>query len=114
MTGGDAIRGTRVGSGPVVGEAERGESAPCKRIDYWCTNGHRVRPSFAADAEVPAEWECPRCGLPAGQDPDDPPAARRNEPFKSHLAYVQERRSEADSTAILDEALGRLRERRGR
>lgn len=113
MTGDNVIRGTRVGSGPVVDEADRGRSAPRKRIDYWCANGHHVRPSFAADAEAPGEWECPHCGLPAGQDQDDPPAARRHAPFKSHLAYVQERRSEAEGTAILDEALGKLRERRG-
>ena len=114
MTGGNAIRGTRVGSGPAVGEAERGESAPRKRVDYWCSNGHHSTPSFALDAEVPEEWDCPRCGLPAGQDQDNPPAARRNEPFKSHLAYVKERRSDEDGMAILDEALAKLRERKGR
>jgi hypothetical protein len=28
------------------------------------------------------------------------------EPYKTHLAYVKERRSDADGEAILDEALG--------
>ncbi|MDT7561603.1 MAG: hypothetical protein QOG76_227, partial [Pseudonocardiales bacterium] len=36
----------------------------------------------------------------------------RNEPYKTHLAYVKERRSDADGAAILDEALGRLRKHR--
>ena len=113
MTGGNAIRGTRVGAGPM-GETERGESAPRRRVDYWCANGHHTRPFFSMDAEVPDEWDGPRCGLPAGQDEENPPEARRNEPYKSHLAYVKERRSDSDGMAILDEALSRLQERRGR
>lgn len=32
------------------------------------------------------------------------------EPYKTHLAYVKERRSDADGTAILDEALEALRQ----
>ncbi|WP_019810582.1 RNA polymerase-binding protein RbpA [Saccharomonospora halophila] len=111
MVGGHAIRGTRIGAGPS-GEAERGEAAPRRRISYWCANGHESRPSFAVDAETPGEWECPRCGLPAGQDEQNPPAAPRVEPYKSHLAYVRERRSDADGEAILAEALDRIRRRR--
>lgn len=65
------------------------------------------------DAEIPQEWDCPRCGLPAGLDKENPPAAPRTEPYKSHLAYVKERRSDADGEAILAEALERLRRRRG-
>jgi hypothetical protein len=65
------------------------------------------------DVVPPAQWECPRCGLPAGQDQHNPPAAPRAEPYKTHLAYVKERRSEEDGAAILAEALERLRQRRG-
>lgn len=64
------------------------------------------------DAEIPEEWDCPRCGLPAGRDEQNPPAAPRTEPYKTHLAYVKERRSDADGEAILAEALERLRQRR--
>ncbi|MDR7303357.1 RNA polymerase-binding protein RbpA [Haloactinomyces albus] len=113
MTGGSTIRGTRIGGGSM-GEIERGESAPRQQVDYWCDNGHHVRPSFALDAQVPDVWDCPRCGLPAGRDADNPPEPRRHEPYKSHLAYVQERRSDSDGMAILDEALTKLKERRGR
>jgi hypothetical protein len=112
MTG-NAIRGTRIGAGPL-GESERGDHAPRKTIDYWCVNGHHTRPSFAANADIPEQWDCPRCGMPAGQDRDKPPEARRNEPYKSHLAYVKERRSDEDGMAILEEALTRLKERQGR
>ncbi|MBA8823574.1 hypothetical protein FHX42_000903 [Saccharopolyspora lacisalsi] len=113
MTGGNAIRGKRIGAGPT-GEGERGHSAPRKQVDYWCGNGHHVRPSFAHDAEVPQQWSCPRCGLPAGQDAEHPPEPRRTEPHKTHLEYVKERRSDSDGVALLDEALTRLRGNRGR
>lgn len=108
MAGGSAIRGSRVGAGPM-GEAERGEPAPRRRISYWCANAHESRPSFADDAEIPDTWDCPRCGLPAGQDRETPPSAPKNEPYKTHLAYVKERRSDADGEAILAEALAKLR-----
>jgi hypothetical protein len=92
-----------------MGEAERGEPAPRRRISYWCANAHESRPSFADDADIPDTWDCPRCGLPAGQDRETPPSAPKNEPYKTHLAYVKERRSDADGEAILAEALAKLR-----
>lgn len=108
MAGGSAIRGSRVGAGPM-GEAERGEAAPRIRVSFWCANAHETRPSFAEEAQIPETWDCPRCGLPAGKDKDAPPAPPKTEPYKTHLAYVRERRNEADGEAILQEALQRLR-----
>lgn len=112
MAGGNAIRGSRVGAGPM-GEAERGESAPRVHVSYWCSNGHETTPSFALEEGmvVPDLWDCPRCGLPAGQDQSQPPTPPKVEPYKTHLAYVKERRSDADGRQILDEALGALRDR---
>jgi hypothetical protein len=112
VASGNAIRGTRVGSAPPRWD-ERAEQAARRRVTYWCADGHECSPFFAADAVPPQTWECPRCGSPAGTDRDNPPPRARNEPFKTHLAYVKERRSDADGAAILAEALARLRERRG-
>lgn len=108
MAGGNAIRGSRVGAGPM-GEAERGEAAPRRRIPFWCANGHESRPAFADEAAIPDTWDCPRCGFPAGQDRNNPPAPTKVEPYKTHLAYVRERRNDADGEAILAEALAKLR-----
>ena len=72
-----------------MGEAERGEAAPRVRVSFWCSAGHETVPSFASDAVVPDLWDCPRCGLPAGQDEANPPAAPHTEPYKTHLAYVK-------------------------
>ncbi len=97
-----------------MGESERGESAPRNRISYWCANQHESTVSFAMDADIPEVWDCPRCGSPAGQNEQQPPAVQRNEPYKTHLAYVKERRSDADGEALLAEALARLKTQRGR
>ena len=86
---------------------------PGSSQSYWCANGHETRPSFADEQGVaaPETWDCPRCGFPAGQDQANPPAPPKVEPYKTHLAYVKERRSDADGEAILDEALQQLRDR---
>jgi RNA polymerase-binding protein len=108
MASGNAIRGSRVGAGPM-GEAERGEAAPRHRVAFWCGNGHETRPSFAAEAAIPDVWDCPKCGFPASRDREHPPAPPKNEPYKTHLAYVRERRTDRDGASILDEALSKLR-----
>jgi hypothetical protein len=112
MAAGNAIRGSRVGAGPM-GERERGESAPRRRVSFYCANGHESRPSFATDAQVPELWDCRRCGCPAGRDREHPPAAPKAEPYKTHLAYVRERRNDTDGEAILNEALEALRNKSG-
>jgi len=108
VAGGQAIRGSRVGAGPM-GEAERGESAPRAIISFWCANGHESTASFLQGATIPEFWDCPRCGNPGGRDQENPPAPPKNEPYKTHLAYVKERRSDKDASAILNEALEELR-----
>jgi hypothetical protein len=108
VSSGSAIRGSRVGAGPM-GEAERGDTAPRVRVAFFCANQHETVPSFASEAQVPEEWDCPRCGFPAGKDRHNPPAPPRTEPYKTHLAYVKERRSDEEGEAILQEALEKLR-----
>jgi len=111
--GGSAIRGSRVGAGPM-GEAERGDTAPRRRVVYFCAHRHESVLTFSVDAQVPDSWDCPRCGLPASLDSDNPPPPPKIEPYKTHLAYVKERRSDKEAAAILDEAIATLRERRKR
>ena len=56
--GGNAIRGSRVGAGPM-GEAERGDAAPRQNITYFCSHEHRTLIAFAVEAVVPETWDCP-------------------------------------------------------
>ena len=97
-----------------MGEAERGESAARQGVTYFCSHGHQAVITFAAEAQVPESWDCPRCGLPASLDSANPPPAPKIEPYKTHLAYVKERRSHQEAQDILDEALQALRDKRKR
>lgn len=108
---GGAVRGMRIGSGPM-GEAERGEAAPRQTVTYFCAHDHRSVITFAIEAQAPDSWDCPKCGLPASLDSDNRPPAPKNEPYKTHLAYVKERRSDEEGQVILDEAVKLLRTRR--
>jgi hypothetical protein len=45
-------------------------------------------------------------------DSDNPPPPKKVEPYKTHLAYVKERRSDAEAKDILEEALTTLRTKR--
>lgn len=112
MSSGSAIRGSRVGSSPMRPD-ERSEPAPRREVTYFCAAGHASQVRFAAEVSAPETWDCPRCGQPAGLDHQNPPGRMRAEPYKSHLAYVKERRSEEDGAKILAEALAKVRQRRG-
>ena len=97
-----------------MGEAERGEAAPRQHVTYFCAHRHQSDITFAVDAVIPETWDCPRCGLPASLDSENPPPPPKIEPYKTHLAYVKERRSDQEAAEILDDALRTLRDRRRR
>jgi hypothetical protein len=112
--GGSAIRGSRVGAGPM-GEQYRGFKSERVQRSYYCINGHVQEPMFAAHidpSEIPDMIDCPNCGMPAGQDKKNPPETAKHEPYKTHLAYVKERRTADEAKSLLDEALTSIRERR--
>lgn len=114
-SGGSAIRGSRVGSGPM-GEQDRGYHADRISISYWDAEGNETVRHFAAnlpEEEIPDIIDSPQTGLPAGRDKENPPQLAKTEPYKTHLAYVKERRTDAEAAQLLDEALDQLRARRG-
>jgi len=113
-TGGSAIRGSRVGAGPM-GEEDRGFKAERIEKTYYCVMGHQQTPAFAASVlpeEIPQEIDCPNCGLPAGLDSKNPPQTAKHEPYKTHLAYVKERRTDAEAKQLLEEAVATVKEKR--
>ena len=114
-SGGSAIRGSRVGAGPM-GEQDRGFHADRIQVSYWDEMGNETVRNFAAnlpEEEIPLIIDSPSTGLPAGRDKDNPPSVAKLEPYKTHLAYVKERRSEEEAATLLEEALVQLRARRG-
>ncbi len=106
------MRGSRIGAGPM-GESERGVVAPRTPVTFWCYNLHETQLSFADDPSVivPTIIDCRRCGMPAGTDMDHPPAVPVTAPFKTHMAYVRERRTQTEGDALVDQALKALRGR---
>ena len=99
-----------------MGEQDRGFHADRIAVSYWDEAGNETVRNFAAnlpEEEIPDIIDSPSTGLPAGRDKDNPPQVAKLEPYKTHLAYVKERRSETEAAALLDEALQQLRERRG-
>ena len=114
-TGGNAIRGTRGGSGPM-GEQDHGYHADRIAVSYWDGLGNETVRYFAAglpEEEIPDTIDHPHTGLPAGRDKQNPPELAKAEPYKTHLAYVKERRTDEEAEQLLEDALTQLRERRG-
>jgi hypothetical protein len=98
-----------------MGEQDRGFKAERITVSYFCSAGHEYSPQYAANvetAEIPELIDCPSCGLPAGQDKANPPIVTKHEPYKTHLAYVKERRTATEAKELLDEAVAAVRERR--
>lgn len=98
-----------------MGEQDRGYHAERVAISYWDALGNETVRNFAAtlpEAEIPETIDSPQSGLPAGRDKNNPPTLTKLEPYKTHLAYVKERRTEEEAATLLDEALLALRARR--
>jgi RNA polymerase-binding protein len=99
-----------------MGEQDRGYHAERIQVSYWDELGNETVRHFAAnlpEEEIPVTIDSPSTGLPAGRDKENPPSVAKLEPYKTHLAYVKERRTEEEAATLLDEALTQLRARRG-
>ncbi len=102
------LRGSRLGA--VSYEDERGVVlAERQTVSYDCPNGHDISVVFATEAEIPALWECPKCGAESllidGQQPDRKPV----KPARTHWDMLLERRSVEELEDLLSERLTMLR-----
>lgn len=99
-----------------MGEKDHGVRAERITVSYWDALGNETVRYFAADVaaeDIPEQIDSPHSGLPAGRDRANPPGLLKNEPYKTHLAYVKERRTPEEAEELLDQALQKLRLRRG-
>ena len=107
-SGGSAIRGSRVGAGPM-GEQDRGFHA--ERVAVSLLGCPRQRDCAVLRGQPPRRGDPGHHRLP--QLGTARRAATRTtrrqlaklEPYKTHLAYVKERRTEEEAATLLDEAL---------
>ena len=99
-----ALRG--MGLGAKSFEDEEGiEFAPRQALGFDCPQGHHFELTFSVEAELPTEWDCPRCGQTAlrsdGVRADD----RDGKPARTHWDMLRERRSIPELEDLLKERL---------
>lgn len=95
-----------------MGEQDHGNHAERTAVSYWDCEGNETVRYYAADVpadQIPEIIDSPTTGLPAGRDKNNPPQIAKAEPYKTHLAYVKERRTEEEAVEILADAIERLR-----
>jgi len=102
------LRGARLGGQSF--EDERGiELAARQQIEYACQQGHHFEVTMSVEAEVPALWECPRCGAEALATSGIKPEEKAEKPVRTHWDMLLERRSISELEDILTERLELLR-----
>ena len=102
------LRGARLGGQSF--EDERGiEFAARQQVGYQCPNGHAFEITMSVEAEVPATWECPRCGAEALSIDGIEPEQKVEKPARTHWDMLLERRSISALEDILTERLELLR-----
>ena len=102
------LRGARLGGQSF--EDERGiEFAARQQVGYACDLGHTFEVTMAVEADIPAKWECPRCGAAALNVAGILPEEKAEKPARTHWDMLLERRSVAELEDILTERLELLR-----
>ncbi|MEZ3160172.1 RNA polymerase-binding protein RbpA [Microbacterium sp. BWT-B31] len=112
-----SLRGIRIGAQSLQSEEgvvfhERAQHT------YTCTScGRDTTLTFAADAEVPAGWECRTCGAEALRRIGDGETATvdhsEDKIPRTHWDMLLERRSLSELEELLEERLAYVRARRG-
>ena len=101
------LRGSRLGA--VSYENDRNtDLAPRQSASYDCPKGHHFAVPFAAEAEVPATWECSFCGKTAQLVGAAAPEPKKTKPTRTHMDMLRERRTTADLEEVLKEQLAAL------
>ena len=103
------LRGARLGGQSF--EDERGiEFAARQQVGYKCPQGHEFEITMSVEADIPANWECPRCGEVSLSVDGIVPEEKPEKPARTHWDMLLERRSVEELEVILTERLELLRE----
>lgn len=102
------LRGARLGGQSF--EDERGiEFAARQQVGYACPRGHEFEITMSTEAEVPAVWECSKCGAEALNTSGVRRELKAEKPVRTHWDMLLERRSVTELEDILQERLELLR-----
>jgi thioesterase domain-containing protein len=103
-----ALRGFGLGAKSFA-EPATVELAPRQEIGFDCVRGHHFEVVFAEEAELPTEWECPRCGAAARRSDGAEPEVKETKPARTHWDMLRERRSIEELEDLLAERLDEIR-----
>ncbi|EPH02810.1 hypothetical protein HMPREF1531_02122 [Propionibacterium sp. oral taxon 192 str. F0372] len=106
-----ALRG--VGLGAKSFEDEEGiEFAARQTLGFDCEKGHHFDMTFSVEADLPAEWECPKCGSLSKRSDGTQPEEKDVKPPRTHWDMLLERRSVDELEVLLAERLEEVRTER--
>ena len=98
------LRGSRLGS--VSYESDTATEFAARHLStYDCPNGHQFTMPFAAEADIPAIWECRVCGGSALLVDGQLPEPKKMKPARTHWDMLMERRSTDELEELLQERL---------
>ncbi len=103
-----SLRGTGLGAKSFEDEAGV-EFAARQEVGYDCPREHHFSLVFAAEADIPSVWECPRCGAESLRSDGERPELKEEKPARTHWDMLRERRSIAELEDLLAERLSLLR-----
>jgi hypothetical protein len=99
-----------MGLGAKSFEDEEGiEFAARVTLGFDCPENHHFEVSFAVEAELPTEWECPHCGKMALRSDGTRSGERDPKPPRTHWDMLRERRSLEELDELLQERLEAIR-----
>ncbi|MDR0435617.1 MAG: RNA polymerase-binding protein RbpA [Propionibacteriaceae bacterium] len=102
-----ALRG--MGLGAKSFEDEEGiEFAARVALGFDCAESHHFEITFAIEADMPTEWECPRCGKMALRTDGTRSDERDSKPPRTHWDMLRERRTIDELEDLLRERLEAL------
>jgi len=111
-----SLRGMRLGTQSLQSEVGV-EFSPRKKSVYRTAGGETFEVMFAADAEIPVNWESTKSGQEGVLlDDDGVPVVQEEIETKiprSHWDMLLERRTRPELEELLEERLNYLRARRG-
>jgi len=103
-----ALRGSGLG-GKSNADGSGVELAPRREVGFDCPKEHHFTLVFAEEAELPTEWECPRCGEIAHRSDGVTAEAKPVKPPRTHWDMLRERRSIEELEELLAERLDEIR-----
>ncbi len=103
-----ALRGSGLGSKSHA-DPSTVELAPRQEIGFDCPKGHHFEVVFSDEADLPTEWECPRCGEISGRSDGSTGEEKTVKAVRTHWDMLRERRSIPELEDLLAERLGEIR-----